>query len=228
MVAETTWRALLSVEGLRKGEAPDLPRVRPVPLKHVEAIRPFVSPVIWGLIQFQLHTGCRPGEACMIRMCDLTKLDAAVWEYRPESHKTEHHDKERVIHIGPKAQAALKPFLRVETHAPLFQPRESREWYLAQRRVRDASHRRTSRPKRKPGEQYTASSLGQAIRKACAKAKIPNWHPNQLRHTAATLIRSKFSLDASRVALGHSKASTAEIYAAEDRKKARRVARKLG
>jgi hypothetical protein len=29
----------------------------------------------------------------------------SVWEYHPTSHKTEHHDRDRIIFIGPKAQA---------------------------------------------------------------------------------------------------------------------------
>ena len=34
-----------------------------------------------------------------------------VCEYRPGSHKTEHHGKQRVIFMGPEAQKVIKPFL---------------------------------------------------------------------------------------------------------------------
>lgn len=230
LVTETTWRALTSVEGIRSEEMADLPPIEPVDIKHVEALKPHVSPVIWGLIQLQLHTGCRPGEACSIRMCDL-KMPAdssEPWEYRPESHKTEHHGKQRVIFIGPKGQAALRPFIRTETHVPLFQPSESKEWYMARRRKRDTTKRRKRRPRKIPGLMFTACSLGQAIRKACRKNKIPAWSPNQLRHAAATRIRTEVDLDASRVILGHSAASTTEIYAKEDQAKARRIMQAYG
>lgn len=227
LVAETVWRALQSVEGLRAGEARDTPPVEPVPVSQVDALKPHLSPVLWGLIQFQLHTGCRPGEACAVRMCDL-KITPDIWEYWPESHKTEHHGKRRVIFIGPKAQEVLKPFLRTETHVPLFRPRDAREWRMAQRRKRDTSKRRKKNPKRVPGEQYDAGSLGHAIRGACVRAKIDPWTPNQLRHTAGTLIRAAFGIEASRVVLGHSHVSTTEIYAEEDQSRAREVARKLG
>jgi site-specific recombinase XerC len=54
------------------------------------------------------------------------------------------------------------------------------------------------------------------------------WHPNQLRHTAATDFRSRFGLEAAQVLLGHSKADTTQVYAERDLKKAADVARKIG
>jgi hypothetical protein len=30
------------------------------------AIEPFVTPQIWAMVNLQLWTGCRPGEACVI------------------------------------------------------------------------------------------------------------------------------------------------------------------
>jgi site-specific recombinase XerC len=54
------------------------------------------------------------------------------------------------------------------------------------------------------------------------------WSPNQLRHTVATKIRKNFNLEAARVSLGHSSASTTEIYAEQDMDLARSVARQIG
>ncbi len=43
------------------------------------------------------------------------------------------------------------------------------------------------------------------------------WHPNQLRHTAATLIRKQFGLEAAQLVLGHSSAMiTDAVYAERD------------
>lgn len=232
LVPVTTWRALCSLTGLRSGEAPDRPPVKPVDLANVEAIKGKISPVLWGLIQFQLHAGCRPGEACSVRMCDL-KMTGDVWEFCPGSHKTEHHGKQRVIYIGPRGQEALRPFLRTGTHVPLFQPCESREWYLKQRRKPGnerigSKGRKGAKGKRRPGTRYTADSMGKAIRKACRAAGVPEWSPNRLRHSAATLIQSKFDLESARCVLGHSSVSTTEIYADADRKKAREIMKQLG
>ena len=69
---------------------------------------PTCPPVVADMVRFQRLTGCRPGEVCQIRPCDVDR-SGEVWEYRPESHKTEHHGLERIIYIGPKAQDVLCP-----------------------------------------------------------------------------------------------------------------------
>jgi site-specific recombinase XerD len=52
---------------------------------------------------------------------------------------------------------------------------------------------------------------------------VPDWHPNQLRHNAATSIRREHGLDVARVILGHSKSVTTEVYAEVDTAKARQI-----
>ncbi len=54
------------------------------------------------------------------------------------------------------------------------------------------------------------------------------WHPNQLRHTAATDIRTRFGLEAAQVVLGHSRADVTQVYAERDLEKARDVMREVG
>ncbi len=54
------------------------------------------------------------------------------------------------------------------------------------------------------------------------------WHPNRLRHTAATLIRREHGIEAARVILGHSKLTTTEIYAEADQVKAAEVMARIG
>ena len=51
---------------------------------------------------------------------------------------------------------------------------------------------------------------------------LPHWHPNQLRHTAATEIRRQFGLEAAQVIFGHAKADVTQIYAERDTEKASR------
>jgi integrase len=186
------------------------------------------------MVNLQLWTGCRPGEACLIRGIDL-KMSGDVWEYIPYSHKTQHHERERLIFLGPHAQEVVKPWLKTGLQAHLFSPREARAWYQAQR----AKNRKTSapakrKPKRKanpqrvPGEFYTTNAFDHAIRRACEKAGVPNWTPNQLRHNAGTRIRAAYGIEAARIILGHASAVTSEIYAEIDREQAREIMRKLG
>ena len=73
LVPETVWRALCAVEGLRVGEAAETEPIRPVPEEHITAVEPFVTPQIWTMMNLQLWTGCRPGEACVMGTWDATR-----------------------------------------------------------------------------------------------------------------------------------------------------------
>lgn len=74
----------------------------------------------------------------------------------------------------------------------------------------------------------TRTALRRSIHRACMRAGIPNWHPNQLRHTYATAVRREYGLEAAQVLLGHSRADVTQTYAERDMAKAVDVARKIG
>lgn len=75
---------------------------------------------------------------------------------------------------------------------------------------------------------YSSASYRRAIHRACRRAAVEKWSPNQLRHTAATEIRQQFGLEHAQVALGHSRSRTTEIYALPNHAKAIEVARQIG
>ena len=234
LVPETVWRALCAVEGLRRGDAKETVPTKPVPEEHIAPIEPFVTPQIWAMVNIQLWSGCRPSEACDIRGIDL-KMTGKVWEYTPGSHKTEHHEKEKVIFLGPHAQKVIKPWLKTDLTAYLFSPREARAWFDAQRKKNRRTHESPShREKRKglPGDQYSdrysTNSFDQAIERACERAGVPKWSPGRLRHNAATRIRAVYGIEAARIILGHASAVTSEIYAEVDREKAHEIVTKMG
>ena len=146
-----------------------------------------------------------------------------------------------MIPCGPRAQAVLTPFLFREPDAPCFSPAEAmarrREERHAQRVTPEgdgnrpgynARRREKRRSERKPGRAYTTSSYGKSIAKACEKAQVERWSPNQIRHTAGTEFRREFGLEAAQTILGHSRANTTEIYAERDERKAIEVARQIG
>lgn len=229
--------AINAVAGLRFGrsEANESERIEPVADADIEALREIVSRPVWGLIQIQLATGMRPGEARIMRMRDIDR-SGDVWEYRPQTHKTEHHGRSRLVFIGPMGQAVMKPFLLADANRYLFSPAEGREEFDAARRKArtspmtpsQAARTRKPDPKRKPTEFYRADSYGQAIRKACKSVGVPVWSPNQLRHNAATQLRKRFDIDTVRTILGHSSGFTTEVYAELDMEKARSVIGKVG
>ena len=162
-----------------------------------------------------------------MRGCDLD-TSGRIWEYRPASHKTEHHGIDRVIFIGPKAQAIIKPFLGTKLESFLFSPRQAIEEKRKRERRRERQKRRKSRPRKFPGEHYTAQSFTHAIHDACKKAEVPCWGPNRLRHNAATFLRKQYGIEAARVILGHTSTAITEIYAELDQKKAADIMAQVG
>jgi integrase len=130
------------------------------------------------------------------------------------------------------------PWSRVEPAGDyyLFSPAEGRRcWREGLRRDGTASckqHRAKrppkQKPKRKPGDHYSATSYAFAVWKACEKAGVEHWHPHQLRHAHATEVRKLFGLEAAQVALGHSQAKVTEVYAERDLSLATRVAAQIG
>src|SRR3546814_10186803 len=51
-----------------------------------------------------------------------------LWTYKPSQHKTAWHGHERVIYLGPRAQDVLRPFLKKDLQAFIFQPAEADLW----------------------------------------------------------------------------------------------------
>lgn len=178
-------QALVAVAGLKSGrsEAVEAAPVQPVREATVNATLPHLSAVVADMVRLQMLTGCRPGEVCLLRPCDVTIQSNGVWAYRPETHKTVHHGKERRIFIGPEGQAVLRPYLVRDAEAYCFSPAESQ----AQRNETKRENRKspmtpsqTARwPKpngqRTPRDRYDANTYGRAIVRACELAfEIPD------------------------------------------------------
>lgn len=231
-----TYQALATVDGLKRGRsaARETAPIGPVPDEVVDRTLPLLSAVVADMVRFQRLVGCRPGEVCSLRPADVDR-SGAVWLYRPAEHKTEHHGRARVVYIGPKAQAVLRPYFDREPRAACFSPAESEAARAAGLRARRASKvqpsqvdRRVASPRRSPRSAYTKDSYGKAIRRAAARAGVPHWHPNQLRHAAATDVRRAFGLEGAQVILGHASADVTQVYAERDAVLAERIAREVG
>jgi len=244
LVPVSVCQLLGTVAGLRAGRtaAKERDPVKPVADEHVRATLPCLSPQVAAMIQLQRLTGMRPGEVTLIRGTDVDR-SGDIWLYRPGSdrgphgaHKTAWRERDRVIPQGPKAQAVLRPWLRADPAEYLFQPREARAAYNAQRRARRKSkvppsqQQRTPKknPKKQPGDRYRDSSYAQAVAKGCRKAGVPRWSPNQLRHSHATEVRRRFGLEAAQVVLGHARADVTQVYAERDLSLAVEVAAAVG
>jgi integrase len=64
------------------------------------------------------------------------------------------------------------------------------------------------------GERYDGEAYSKAVGRACDWAGVPRWAPNQLRHSAATLLAEEFGPLVAQTILGHASLRTTEIYAA--------------
>ena len=195
------------------------------------------------MVQLQRLTGMRPGEVLIVRGCDLNTT-GEVWEYAPATHKLEHKGIQRVVMIGPAAQAELQPFLRTETQAYLFSPDPDgtrpyrRDSYT--NAIKRGCELAFGMPDRlryigrfvKRQKSLTDAQRQELRKQLSAEAKSWRaehcWSPNQLRHTFATAARRAAGIEAARVTLGHSSAVTSEIYAERDLEAARAVVAKIG
>lgn len=257
LVDPSIYHGLQAVAGLALGrtDAPEGPGVKPVPEAYVEAIRPRVSRQVWAMIQLQRLTAARPGELVIMRPIDLDTT-GRVWLYTPQTHKNAYRSQRRTIYMGPRAQEIVRPFLSGRpVEAFMFSPAEaeverraamhaSRETPLSCGNRPGTNYRR--KPRKQPGECYTTDSYRRAISYGCDRAFPPpddichdpaavklwrkerRWHPHQLRHSAATMLRKEFGLEAAQLLLGHARADVTQIYAEVNHTKALEVAEKIG
>ncbi len=246
-VPATLLTSLEAVQGLQAGrcEAVESEPVRPVSQAAVDAIELYVSRPVWAAVQVQLLTGMRSGEVLIMRGCDIN-MSGAVWEYRPASHKTQHHGKSRVIFLGPKAQAVIKPLLKTDTQAYLFDPRDARRSSGRDGKLyrRDAYRRAIQRgceqafgmPEELKAPRRSLAKLPAHEReaelnrrsKAAAWREEHCWFPHQLRHSAATSLRREAGIETARCVLGHSELKTTELYAEFDEARAREIMGRVG
>ncbi len=252
LVPAQVYHALQAVAGLRSGrcDARESEPVKPVPDEFVDAVRPHMARQVWAMIELQRLAGLRPGEVVIMRAADIDTT-GSIWHYRPLTHKTEHRGHSRVVDLGPRAQAVVRPFLRTDLEAPLFSPIEAEAERRASLRARrktpvqpSQQSRRKRNPKRGPKETYTTESYRRAIARGCDKADleakqaaglprdserlVPRWHPHQLRHSFASRIRKEYGIEAARVLLGHRSMAVTEVYAEIDRSRVAEIVASAG
>src|SRR5262249_4128319 len=58
--------------------------------------------------------------------------------------------------------------------------------------------------------------------------KAHRWHPHQLRHNAATVLRKGYGIEVAKIILGHATLSATQVYAERDLEKAREIVSEIG
>lgn len=227
MIPEESYARLMLLEPLRRSDYSGIrwyEEVEAVSNETVEATLPFMPRIVADMVRLQLLSGARPGEVIQVRPCDverpgLTVEGIDIWIFQPEKNKKKHRGKRRTIPIGPKAQVILLPYLDRDPEAYCFSPREV---------MLELGKKVNPKSKRCPGVKYLRTSYTHAIAVACKRAKVPSWHPHQLRHSAATLAHEEMDLDHAQAVLGHDSPDATKIYSHAQLLKAAKAIAKLG
>lgn len=239
LVPVDVWRSLEAVPPLQKGrtDAPEVPKVVEVPDAIVEATLPHLGRILATMVQVQRLTGARPGEVCLMRPADIDRR-GDIWIFAPEHHKLDWRDDDepRRLAIGPECQKLLMPFLLRHPKAYCFSPAEALKEYNASRREARKIPLYPSHAKRKlkgsggrpAGEQYDTAAYRRAIHRACERAGIEKWSPNQLRHLRAGEIKERLGIEVAGAVLGHRHLKTTEVYADRKLQQSIEAARLLG
>jgi integrase len=237
IVSDAAYFALQALKPLRPGRsiARDTEPIGPVADDVVAATLPHLSRQISTMVQIQQLTGMRPGEVVAMTTGQLERR-GDVCVYQPRKHKTAHHGKKRRIVLGKRAQELLNGFWRLDPDAWLFSPHEAEIERLEARAIaRNRSGASAAQiaavDARKVGKRYTVRGYARAIARACKRAGVEHWHPNQLRHSLATRVRSieGLGLDAAQAVLGHASSKMTEVYAElRSDELAAKVARAIG
>ena len=221
-VSPTIVAGLEAMEPLRRGRSGvrETAPVRPVDAAVVAATLPYLPDAPNAAVRMQQATGARPGEILIMRACDLT-MAGDVWEYRPNSHKTEHHGRGRVIPIGPKGQAIIRERLTTDLTAFLFSrhPRRRQSTGAYRKAIQRACEEAFGMPKH--------LRRSKSVEAAAWRAEHV-WHPHQIRHSFGTLARKEGGIEIARTVLGHAHTATTEIYAEKDLDAAKALMARIG
>ena len=190
MAQPATLQRLQAVAPILAGrtEAPDNAPRQPATDEQVAAVRPFVSDLIWDLIQVQRATGARGGELLSMTPAAVDK-SKSVWLYSVENHKTAHHGHSRTIAIGPRAQEVL------------------------QARMQELGDDELVFPIRRDSYTTAVARAVEKYNRTHPNKPIEVWSPHQLRHAKAHEIRERFGLEHVQATLGHAEFSMSERYA---------------
>lgn len=223
LAAPDLWANLQTVSGLSVGEAGigEADPVTPTPLESIKAAAENGPPVIADMLRVQFYCVMRPGEVCKMRADGVRQGDAG-WLYVPGSHKTTWRGKKLVKAIPAIARAIVERRLESET-GYLFDTAEGRRWGAEQaaetkgeRKTKIRPSETKQREERRQGTHsgiYTPTSYRQAVKRACERAGVQPFTPNQVRHSAVTWVSETIAdHDAAQLLAGHSHAATTEIY----------------
>jgi integrase len=250
LVPPAVYQGICSLEGLKFGrsKAKESKPVKPVSDVEIERTLTVATPQVRAMILLQRYTGMRPGEVVIMRPCDID-FNSSPWIYSPYTHKNRYRGHAREIPLGPKSQQLIAPFLPRAAGEYLFSPAESEKHRNQQRRqLREtpmtpsqARRKAKAKPKRPKRKRYDVESYRRAIRYCQIKLQrlqdtlsedqknpVEYWHPHQLRHQFATVVRKELGAEAVQIGLGHKSTDLVDLYAEKNLEAAKTIALRIG
>jgi integrase len=198
IVSENITCKLNRVKLLRFGQARESKKRKNVPIKNIEAVIPYVRPIIADMIQLQLLTAMRPNEVCRMKAeeIDMDYDGGENWLYSPPIHKTAWRGKSRCIVLGWEEQEILKKYITTQNSNIFLN---------------------------KIGKPFSVRRYGKILKEVIDKNKLPKFTSYQLRHNAITEISLVHNKDMARAVAGHNSELTTGIYDHADLDKAKIV-----
>ena len=207
-----------SIAPLRPDEAPTK-IVEPANDDDVSATLPLLSKDFQDTIAFLRATGCRPGEA---RLMKVGEIDRDNWMFKPAKHKTAHKGKSRFVPIPSSVREILLPRL-LRPDAAYVLGADNGERPYEKRSLGRAIDHAVKRINKERAETREKEKL-----KPEQLPDVAHWFPYQLRHARATEVREQFGVEVAQSILGHSRVDTTEIYAKQTEAKAKEVGKLIG
>ena len=211
LVPAGAWGALRALPGLKGHDARvrHTAPVKPATWQETLAVAKRCSPTVRTMLLLHWWSGMRSQDVRQLRPREVD-TSGDVWLYRPPLHKNDWRGQGRMVPLGPKCQALLRPLLSgADPDAYLFRPTRRRDGHQALC--------------------YTVHTYPQAVRRAAERAEIKDFHPYRCRHSAKQRITRAAGLDAARAVLGQRSLESTAGYASEvDEQAARAAARRLG
>lgn len=186
-----------------------------------------------ALTAFLRRDGAPPDGFGHVRLNDPDQRDAR--RVMADAYQDAGRERDAELLRDTGRAVALVAGCVVDPALTLFSPYRAREERFRIARQKRKSkvppsqqNQRKANPKLVPAAEYTPHTYAHAVRVAAGKAKVPHWHPNQLRHLFATEVRKEHGLEAAQVLLGHSRADVTQVYAERNEQLAARVAADVG
>lgn len=179
-------------ERLRPTQAKASRVVEAIPPLHLFRIWRYLKPRWRAAFLFHLFTGQRVETALSVRAADIDQT-ATPWRYVPVQHKGAWRGQRLAVLVGPRARRALARILKRRPEGWLFPGRHQIRGVPYHGPATASGYRQAFEYAMKRADAVMAEKWAKLGRKPSKKAPVPTmprYSPRQVRHSAATWLRS--------------------------------------